>query len=330
MSDTTNTRKYKGYELDQTTSHRRNQNRPWFWKVLGISLLLTVLILAGVVFGLLHRTHKNAKHVEEINSANTVEALLKDHKLVTITASYSHLAEGSDYTTTRQIKKDKKGNYFSYFKKEGSDDDYKEVISNKELYRYNGKYTQYFGLVGNDYEEECVKAIEHSIYQGDTKDQVQNEKERDSTITLQLTTKVQSGDDYDTVYGFSAGDTIEKTIIIDKKTQLITSVEEKCGDEVFYGYTVEFDGEEKIPQFYKDLKKEKEKRVCTVYSDYGGEKNQEYTFNIPIDLYFTVLDYDGYKVYEDKDGTKEFTHYQMEVQNPDSDLSLYIKAESSK
>ena len=70
------------------------------------------------------------------------------------------------------------------------------------------------------------------------KDQIQNEKERDSTITLQLTTKVQSGDDYDTEYGFSAGDTIEKTIIIDKKTQLITSVEEKCGDEVFYGYTV--------------------------------------------------------------------------------------------
>lgn len=102
--------------------------------------------------------------MEEINSANTVEALLKEHKLVTITASYSHLAEGSDYTTTRQIKKDKKGNYFSYFKKEGSDDDYKEVISNKELYRYNGKYTQYFGLVGNDYEEECVKAIEDSNF----------------------------------------------------------------------------------------------------------------------------------------------------------------------
>ena len=78
------------------------------------------------------------------------------------------------------------------------------------------------------------------------------------------------------------------------------------------------------------LKKEKEKRVCTVYSDYDGEKNQEYTFNLPIDLYFTVLDHDGYKVYEDEDGTKEFTHYQMEVQNPDSDLSLYIKAESSK
>lgn len=47
--------------------------------------------------------------MEEINSANTVEALLKEHKLVTITASYSHLAEGSDYTTTRQIKKDKRG-----------------------------------------------------------------------------------------------------------------------------------------------------------------------------------------------------------------------------
>lgn len=53
------------------------------------------------------------------------------------------------------------------------------------------------------------------------KDQIQNEKERDSTITLQLTTKVQSGDDYDTKYGFSAGDTIEKTIIIDKRHSLL-------------------------------------------------------------------------------------------------------------
>lgn len=329
MSDTTNGKRYKGYELESNSKHRRDQNKPWFWKVLGISLLLTVLIIAAVIFGLLHRTHKNAKHMEEINAANTIDALLKNHENVTITTSYSHLAEGSDYTTTRQIRKDKKDNYFSYFKKEGSDDDYKEVISNKELYRNNGKYTQYFGLVGDDYEQECVKSIENAVFQGDTKDSVQNEKERDNTITLQLTTTVQSGDDYDTVYGFASGDKIEKTIIIDKKTQLITSVEEKCGDEVFYGYNVEFDGEKKIPQFYKDLKKEKEKRTCTVHSEYNGEDNQKYTYKIPINLYFNVLEHDGYKVYEDKNGKKEFTHYQMEVQNPDTALSLYIKASTN-
>lgn len=50
-----------------------------------------------------------------------------------------------------------------------------------------------------------------------------------SLYSLRL--RFKAGDDYDTEYGFSAGDTIEKTIIIDKKTQLITSVEEKCGDE---------------------------------------------------------------------------------------------------
>ena len=43
--------------------------------------------------------------MEEINAANNIEALLKDHKNVTITTSYSHLAEGSDYTTTRQVRK---------------------------------------------------------------------------------------------------------------------------------------------------------------------------------------------------------------------------------
>lgn len=328
MADTTNAQKYKGYDLDSNSSHRRRRNQPWFWKVLGISLLLTIIILAGVVFGVLHKTHKNAKHMEEINAANNIEALLKDHKNVTITTSYSHLAEGSDYTTTRQVRKDKKGNYFSYFKKEGIDADYKEVIANKELYRYNDKYVQYYGLIGDDYEQECVKSIEDSVFQGDTKDQLQNEKERDNTITLQLTTKVQASDEYATTYGFSVGDTIEKTITMDKKTQIITSVEEKCGDEVFYGYNVEFDGQKKVPVFYQKL--EKEKRVCTVYSDYNGENNQEYTYNIPVDVYFTVLDHEGYKVYEDENGNKEFTEYQMQIQNPETDLSLYVKTASSK
>lgn len=288
MADTTNAQKYKGYDLDSNSSHRRRKNQPWFWKVLGISLLLTIIILAGVVFGVLHKTHKNAKHMEEINAANNIEALLKDHKNVTITTSYSHLAEGSDYTTTRQVRKDKK----------------------------------------DDYEQECVKSIEDSVFQGDTKDQLQNEKERDNTITLQLTTKVQASDEYATTYGFSVGDTIEKTITMDKKTQIVTSVEEKCGDEVFYGYNVEFDGQKKVPVFYQKL--EKEKRVCTVYSDYNGENNQEYTYNIPVDVYFTVLDHEGYKVYEDENGNKEFTEYQMQIQNPETDLSLYVKTASSK
>ena len=115
---------------------------------------------------------------------------------------------------------------------------------------------------------------------------------------------------------------------MDKKTQIITSVEEKCGDEVFYGYNVEFDGQKKVPVFYQKL--EKEKRVCTVYSDYNGENNQEYTYSIPVDVYFTVLDHEGYKVYEDENGNKEFTEYQMQIQNPETDLSLYVKTASSK
>ena len=30
----------------------------------------------------------------------------------------------------------------------------------------------------------------------------------------------------------------------------------------------------------------------------------------------------------DEDGEKEFTKYQMEVQNPESDLTLYVKKEA--
>ncbi len=328
MSENTTKRRYKGYDLDARDEYQKRKNQPWFWKILGISLLLTVVIIAIIIFCLLHRSKKNAKYMENINASNTMDALLKNHSTVTLTCSYAHLKEGSDYTTVRQVSKDKKGNYYSYFKKEGSDSDYKEVIKDKALYQNNGKYTTYYGLIGDDYKNTCVSEIEGSVYQGNRKDQVKNEKEHDDVVTIQTSYEVQKGDSYQTTYGFSTGDSIEKTIIMDKKTQIITSVEEKYDEEVFYSYTVEFDGEEKVPKFFKALEKEKETRKCTIYSDYNGDDNKKYTFTIPIDLYFDVLDHDGYQVFEDEDLQKEFTQYQMEIQNPETDLELYVKAAS--
>ncbi|MFR9000294.1 MAG: hypothetical protein ACLVIY_07645 [Anaerobutyricum soehngenii] len=119
---------------------------------------------------------------------------------------------------------------------------------------------------------------------------------------------------------------------MDKKTQIVTSVEEKCGDEVFYGYNVEFDGQKKVPVFYQKL--EKEKRVCTVYSDYNGENNQEYTYNIPVDVYFTVTRSRRLiKYMKTKDGNvRNLQEHQMQrIQGCRKlDLSLYVKTASSK
>ena len=44
-------KRYQGYDLDKTIIKR--SRRPWFWKVLGISLLVTALLLlivCGAVF----------------------------------------------------------------------------------------------------------------------------------------------------------------------------------------------------------------------------------------------------------------------------------------
>lgn len=324
MSETASNKRYKGYDLEKKAA-RYNKNRPWFWKILGISLIITAVIIVAVLGALLFSTKKNANYMKELNASNTIDALLEGHENVTITCSYSHLSEGDDYTTTRQVRTDKKGNYYSYLKKEGTESDYKEVIKNKELYRNNGKYTQYFGLVGDDYEKTCVAEIEGSVYQANEKDKVKNEKERGNIITVQTTYTVQSGDDYEKTYGFSVGDEISKTIVMNKDTKIVTSEEEKCNEEVFYSYKVEFDGEKKIPKFYRAVQKEKETRVCTVYSNYNGEDNQEYTFNVPVDVYFTLLDHDGYTVYEDAGGSTEFGSYQMEIQNTQTDLTLYVK-----
>ena len=103
-------------------------------------------------------------HLSEINDANTMEALLKGHKNVTITCSYSHLTEEEDHTTTRLVKKTKSGEYYSYFKKEGtSEGDYKEVIRNRKLYRYDEKYVRFYGLIRDDYERVCLEDIEGSV-----------------------------------------------------------------------------------------------------------------------------------------------------------------------
>lgn len=331
MSEHTTNRRYKGYEVEEKPSRRSNRNRPWFWKVLGISLLITALIIAAVVFGLLHKKKQNTQYIEKINASNTIDALLKDHKSVTITCSYSHLEEGADYTTTRQVKKDKKGNYYSYLKKKGSDNDYKEVIKNKEIYRDNGKYVRYYGLISDDYEKKCVKEIEDDTFCGNEEDLVQNEKERNNMVIVQTVYEVKNGDVYVTRYGFNAGDKIEKNIVMNKETGIVLSEQEKCEDEVFFTYGVEFDKKVKVPSFFKTLKKTEETRTCKVYSDYNGDEGKKYSFTIPVDVYFDVFDHDGYKTYEDKKGKKEFGTYQMETQNPETDLSLYVKkAEKDK
>ena len=322
-------KRYQGYDISQTAKKRNNKEKGWFWKVLGVSLLLTILIAAAACAFLFRANKKMTDHLSEINEANTMEALLKGHKNVTITSSYSHLQEGEDYTTVRLVKKTKSGDYYSYLKKEGTkEENYKEVIKDRQLYRYNEKYASYYGLIGDDYEEVCVAEIEGSVFQTTGDERIESESEGGDVVKIKAVYDVQSGDKYDTVHGFSAGEKIEKEITIDKASGIVTSETESCNDEEFYSYRVEFDGENKVPKFYQSLQKEKNFRECTIIDDCEGEEEKEYTYSVPYDVYFKILDHEGRKVYVDKDCTREFTDYQVEIQNPEGEITLYVKKES--
>ena len=112
-------KRYQGYDLEKTKKSRSGRKKPWFWKVLGISLCLTGLIIL-IGCGYIFRSNKKmTDYISQINGANTMEKLLADHENVLITCDYSHLVEGEDYKTTRFVKMAKDGDYYSYLKKEG-------------------------------------------------------------------------------------------------------------------------------------------------------------------------------------------------------------------
>lgn len=321
-------KRYQGYDLEKTQKSRSGRKKPWFWKVLGISLCLTALIIVIGCAYVFRSNKKMTDYISKINDANTMEKLLEGHDNITITCDYSNLAEGEDYKTTRFVQMTEDGDYYSYFKKEGSEEDYKEVISDKTLYRYDEKFVQNFGLIGSDYEDVCVADIEGNVFQAAGTEKINDQKESGNFIKIDATYEVKDGDMYTSLFGFDVGTQIDKSITMDKDTLIVTAETESCNGEEFYSYTVGFDGEEKIPQFFKDLKKTKETRKCYVYYDYDGENEKKYTFDVLTDVYFNLLDHDGYKVYTDKEGIKEFTDYQMQVQNPEGSTTLYMIKDS--
>lgn len=321
-------KRYQGYDLEKAVGKRSGRRRPWFWKILGISLLLTAVLIL-IVCGYIFRSKKKmTDYISRINKANTMENLLADHKNVLITTTYSHLEDGDGYTETRFVKKMKDGEYYSYNKTEGKEEDYKEVIRDKKLYRYDEKFVHFYGLIGDDYETVCLKGIEDAVFKAMDGEKIKNQKESGKFIKIDAEYEVKEGDAYTSVYGYKPGDVIEQSLTLDKESQIVLTAVETCEGEEIYSYTVEFDGQEKVPIFYQELKKQKEERKCTVYFDAEGDKEKKYTFSLPYDVYFTLLDHEGYKVYMDEDGEKEFTKYQMEVQNPESDLTLYVKKEA--
>ncbi len=313
---------YQGYDAQETIEKR--YRRPWFWKVLGISLVITVIIIGGVLGALFMRNHKTVAQVNDINTANTMETLLEGHDNVEMVCSYLNTDSGESYTTTRQFKMDD-DDYYAYLKIEGSSNDYKEVIDNQELYRYDGKFITSYGLIGSDYEDTVLPSVSDSIYQLPDNTTISSEKENGQYVKLKASCRVTDGDRYTQEFGLQAGDTVEITIAMNKDTSVITSVTESFDDEDIYTYIISFDAKERVPQFYKDMKKTTETRTCTVYHNYGSSKEKTYKFEIPQDTYFNLLDHEGYTVYADKACETEFTEYQMEIQNPEGALTLYVK-----
>ena len=317
-------KRYQGYDMNKVMAQNSRQKRPWFWKVLGISLIITALII-GIATGVaLRRRKQQTNYLSKINDSNTVDILLDGHSNVTVSQTYKGLKDADDYSTIRFLKKSKKGTLFSYLKTEGFEEDYKEVLWGEKLYRFDGNYTYYYGLVGDDYDQ-LRQGIESEVLQLEGSESVEEQTESTDIMRVTLEYEVQAGDSYTKLYGFETGTPVKKVLTIDIESLIVTSDVETVNDEEIYVYTVTFDGDNKNPKFFRDLKDIKDTRVCAVYYDYGGSEEEKYEFKIPIDVYFDLLDHDDFTTYMEEECIIEFTNSQMQLQNPQTDLTLYMK-----
>lgn len=321
------TGRYTGYDIG---SDSIPVSKPWFWKILLISLLITAVIITTVCFVLFHRKTEETKSLQEINDANTLKNLMKGHENIKITKSYSHLVDAKDFTTTRQVSLGEGGDYYSYYKVEGSAADFKEVIDHGEYYRNENDFSYYYGLIGDDYQKLCVEPIENEVFQLNTDDTLGDQNSSGKLMTIKLTYTVQSGDDYNTNYGFEAGTEIQKKVTCEKDTKLITSIAESVEDEVFFSYLVEYDTKLKVPNFYQRIRNAKTTRTCTVVSSYNGENEKNYSYTFASGTYFSMFEHEGYAMYQDKEGNVEYTISNVQLQNPNGDLTLYVMPAKAK
>ncbi len=318
-------KRYQGYDVKKTVSKQKSRKKPWFWKVLGISLLITLVIILITCAVALRRKKSQTDYLSKINGSNSLELLLEDHSNVTITQSYTGLKDENDYKETRFLRETIDGeSIFSYLKTEGLDVDYKEVLTGERLFRYDGSFTYFYGFVNDDYDT-FFADVTADILQLDGSETVVEQTESTDRIKVTLTYNVQAGDKYTELYGFETGTEVQKVLVIDKDTLIVLSDIETVDGEDCYSYAVTFDGENKVPKFYREAKAKETNREITVYYDYQGDNEEKYSYTIPVDTYFTLLDHEGYTVYMDEDCLTEFTNSQMQIQNPYSDLTLYMK-----
>ncbi len=319
---------YQGYELDHKAAKKLERNKPWFWKVLLISLLLTAIVIGVACASLFRRDQMNTEAIQAVNAANSMDDMMTKHGNMTIVENYSHLVDGTDFKTTRQIRPEN-GSIFAYYKLEGTMEDYKEVIADECLYRYDEKAVKYYALMGEDYFN-LLSKLREAVYQCEINDTVETTKDRGDVTTMRLLYNVKDGDRYSTKYGFKAGSQIIKTITMESDTKYITSVEEKCADEVFYSYTVEFDGKRITPKFYTNLKRIEGRRTCTVYSWLKDDNGKAYKYQVPYEVYFTMEPRAGYQIYLDEEGESEFTDLSLATQNVEAPITLYILPEKKQ
>lgn len=317
--------RYQGYDVETTRKKRKKKKKPWFFKTMFLSILISLVVIVGVCAVLMIDKKKTQDYLTSINEANTIENILAGHDNVRIDRSFSHLAEQEDYSDTRYLRFDKDEDLDSYYKLAGTTEDYKEVINARQLYRNNDSYSTYFGLPGDLYEKFCLTSVENDIFRTDGTEKIVAQNETDSVISITANIDVKAGDVYNTKFGFDEGTVVQRIMMIDKDSLVITSVSDTVDEEEFESYNLNYDVEWKKPKFFKTLSRKSNTRKCFVYYDFGGEHEEKYTFTVPYDVYFRLPESEDYMVYMNQDCTREFTNFQFEIQNPTGSMTLYMQ-----
>lgn len=316
-------RRYQGYDVEELTKEYKDKPKRWFWKILFISLVLSSAIIVALLVVALIFNKKQNDYISSINENNTLEALMDGKKNLQITISYNNTIDDNDYTVFRQIRKDKKGELYCYTKVTDSDADYKEVMAKGAVYRSDDSYTYYYAMIGDEYGDRMA-AIDDDLFTIAPGESVVQQSEGSGIVNIKTRYEVQAGDTYTERFGCNPGEYINRSITLDTENNHVNHVTETYNEVDIVSYSVESDVENKTPNFYQKVLKAKSNRKCMIYYDYEGDGQKIYQYEVPTEVYFTMFDHEGFTAYMDQEKTKEFTEFEMQSQNPEKAMVLYM------
>ncbi len=292
-----------------------------------IAFMMTVLMVAALA-GCTEKVDLSEVKLEDIEKANKGSRLLEDHSSV----SYKMEFRGEEGKVTEEAILSKKDDGHDYYVKMQSSGDFRE-----EVYKDNFLYAEYGGnddgvnyevnwFMDGLFDEFMEESIAGFLVNGTDGLEITKREEKENFMSV--TAQVDEGDNVSEEYDFFYEYVMDKDNL--EITQFVGySLDQEKEQSIQSFAEVSYDESYEEPAFLAKLEKPSKKRTVTIVMNPGKSNEKTTKLEISAQAVFDVALKDGYGVYTDKEGTKEYTKQSDRLLESGmyDDLKLYLVKE---